>query len=87
MSEKQDQLRRKSGLTSNWNQRRFEQEVAEEINLGRQRDRERNNQQHNSQMGRGGAGATFTGPKSNRETGNQDTSLRTSGNKREDRRC
>jgi hypothetical protein len=90
MSEKQDNLRRKSGLTNNWNQRRFEQEVAEEINLGRQKDRDQNHNQKqgNTQHGRGGAGATFTGPKSSHETSNQDRSMKTAGtNKPGDRRC
>jgi hypothetical protein len=91
MSEKQSNLRRNRGLANqdqrNWNQRRFEQEVAEEINAGRQRDRQEQ-ERRNPQPGHAGAQATFAGPKSNRETGNFDhhTPKRTESD-RDPKRC
>lgn len=77
MSENNDQLRRRNPA-QDWNLRRFEQEVAEEIGLSRQRDR-----QYRNQLGRGGPEATFMGPKSNRETGNYTSETNRTGRQRQ----
>ncbi len=76
MSENSEQLRRRN-TAQDWNRRRFEQEVAEEIGLSRQRD-----QQYRNPLGRGGPGATFIGPKSNRETGNYTSETNRTGRER-----
>lgn len=81
MSEKYENLRRNRDLANNWNQRRFEQEVAEEIGVGREnREGSRVTKPGQSPTGGSGMGGNtgkesgFGGGNTGHKTGNTDKS-------------
>ncbi len=77
MSEKYENLRRNRDL-ANWNQRRFEQEVAEEIGVGRE-NREGSRVTKPGQSHTGGTGGT-TGKEGGFGGGNTGNTGQKSGN-------
>ncbi|MDP2872330.1 MAG: hypothetical protein Q8P31_07325 [Bacillota bacterium] len=78
MSEKYENLRRNRDL-ANWNQRRFEQEVAEEIGVGREGSRTTNPSQGHTGGSTGTVPGGRTGKESERSGATDNTGNKTGG--------